>query len=55
MKRLLGFLLDMRVEKLQRELVKHGARCCVGVESHCPTWAALSIQYDDALTRRGPR
>jgi hypothetical protein len=53
-KRLLVFVLDTRLEKLTRQMVRHGAACpCgLGVAFHCPRWAAISGMYDDALTRR---
>lgn len=45
------FLADARVEKLTRDLVRHGTACCVGVEAHCARWTAISTLYDDALER----
>lgn len=51
MRRVLILLLEARVEKLTRALLRHGERHCVGVEAHCDTWAALSEQFDDACAR----
>lgn len=48
---LLRLLLDLRVERLQRDMLKHARRCCVG-QQECPAWEAIGVQFDDALKRR---
>ena len=51
MKAILRFLLDLRVEKLQRDMLKHARACCVG-ETECPKWEAINDLFEDALDRR---
>lgn len=51
MKWLLLIVLEQRVQRLTRDLLRHGNTCCVGVPDHCDQWAAISEMYDDALRR----
>lgn len=52
MRRLLVLLLEMRVEKITREMLKHAERHCLGhEEAGCAKWSAINDQYDDALDR----